>query len=483
MRKLNYTITTLEPLIITSHSDDPNMYETLQYIRGTVIQGLAAQLYLRKHKNADKAFNRLIIKGGCIFTNAFPVSENCKFFPAPFSLVKEKYNEGKVHNLLFNEIDVQTKGISNLVSIQEEKIKLLTLRKEVRLHNEIDDLKRTTSNGILFNYQSVPPGVVFEGQISINGTDEDFKLIKGLFSHGEFRIGRSSTAEYGLVRFEWIDDFVSEENIEESKNDAVEVIGSQAILTLISDTIVFNENGFSCLSLDSLSSYLKDATVLKSVSRRSRIEGFLNVWKLRKPSENVFAAGSSFLLNKMPANVKELQVNGIGERTQEGYGQVVITSVRDVYDEMKAEKFEWVNIKQETGGLPILTQSILKVSRLNRKKAGLIGQALKDANTTSRAPKNHLISKLKVLSQEPDTFSDNLRLLRDTAQTQLKAAYIGNQTLLQFLNKRIEKFDEICFLQEQVDENFIDFSDNATELKQIYFENYFNQLRRNKNKK
>lgn len=483
MRKLNYTITTLEPLIITSHSDDPNMYETLQYIRGTVIQGLTAQQYLRKNKNADATFTRLIIKGDCVFSNAFPVHGNNTFQPAPFSLVKEKYDEVKVHNLLLKETDVQTKGIFNLVAIQGEEIKLLSLRKEVRLHNEIDDIKRTTSDGILFNYQSVPAGIVFKGQIAINGSDTDIVLIRELFSEGEYRIGRSSTAEYGLVRFEWVEETVVEESIEKSMKDAEVGSGSQAILTLISDTIVYNENGFSSLSKDNLSSYLKDAVVIKSISRRSRIEGFLNVWKLRKPSENVFAAGSSFLLNKMPANVTELQDSGLGERTQEGYGQVILTSVRNVKEEMEVKKFEWDNINQENEGLPSLTEKILEFSRLNRKKSLLIGQAIKDANLTKKAPKNHLISKLKILSQDPEAFSRNLKLLRDTAQAQLKAAYIENQTLLQFLNQRIEKFEEICLLQEIIQGIPIDFTKNVNELKQVYFENYFNQLRRNKNKK
>ncbi len=483
MRTLNYTITTLEPLIITSHSDDPNMYETLQYIRGTVIQGLAAQQYLRNYP-ADDDFTRLIIKGGCVFTNAFPVHGNYAFQPAPFALVKEKYDEGKVHNMLLIEPDMQTKGISNMVAIQVNELKILTLRKEVRLHNEIDDTRRTTSEGVLFNYQSVPAGIVFKGQIVVKGSDNDLKIIKELFSKGEYRIGRSSTAEYGLVRFEWLEDTVTEDSIDKITKDSSGVDSdSKAILTLLSDTIVFNVNGFSSLSINDLSSYLTEAGVIKAISRKARIEGFLNIWKLRKPSENVFAAGSSFLLDKMPANVKELQESGLGERTQEGYGQVIFASANDLNPELKAMKFKWDNINQNPEEIPSLTRKILKFSRLNRKKSLLIGQAIKDANSTKKAPKNHLVSKLKILSQDPETFSRNLKLLRETAQGQLKTAFIGNKTLLQFLNQRIEKFDEICPLKETVEETYIDFSNNVNELKQVYFENYFNQLRRNNNKK
>lgn len=483
MRKLNYRITTLEPLIITSHSDDPNMYETLQYIRGTVIQGLAAQQYLRNH-GADDTFTRLIIKGDCIFTNAFPAQGDSTFQPAPFSLVREKYNEDKVHNLLLKETDLQTKGISNLVAIQGKEIKLLSLRKELRLHNEIDDNKRITSTGILFNYQSVPAGIIFKGQIAIKGSDEDFILIQKLFSESEYRIGRSSTAEYGLVRFEWVEDMAVENNSKTTKDDSEGVdFGSQAILTLVSDTIIFNENGFSSLSVNDLSNYLTGAGIIKAISRRARIEGFLNIWKLRKPSENVFAAGSSFLLDKMPANAKELQNSGLGERTQEGYGQAFFTNAKDLKPELMAKKFELNDINQNPNDIPSLTREILKFSRLNRKKSGLIGQALKDANSTFKAPKNHLVSKLKILSQDPESFIGNLKLLRDTAQGQLKSSYIGNQTLLQFLNHRIEEFDEICPLQERIQEILVDFSDNINELRQVYFENYFNQLRRNNNKK
>ncbi len=83
MKKLHYTITTLEPLIITQHSDDPNMYETLQYIRGTVIQGVFAQNYIKANNGiADDLFTQLIVSGDCIFENAFPTANNNLYTPS-----------------------------------------------------------------------------------------------------------------------------------------------------------------------------------------------------------------------------------------------------------------------------------------------------------------------------------------------------------------------------------------------------------------
>lgn len=484
MKKLSYRITTLEPLIITSHSDDPNMYETLQYIRGSVIQGLAAQQYLRKYKCADAIFNRMIIKGGCIFANAYPSCRGLKFHPAPFSLVKEKYSEKNVHNLLLTETDNQTKGISNLAAIKGNEIAFITFRKEVRLHNEIDDQRRTTREGILFNYQSIPAGIVFHGHIVIQGEDSDIALIRGLFTAGEYRIGRSSTAEYGLVRFEWMDE--TEKNIEFlNSSDLLSEVdpNEQIILTLLSDTIVFNQYGYSSVTLNDLSKYINGAEVIKAVARKERIEGFLNIWKLRKPSESVFAAGSSFLLSRTPENLYELETSGLGERTQEGYGQVIFTKISESLARLKAAKVEAGNIDTDFTELPPLTLKILTTARLTRRKSRLIGQSISDAESTHKPPSNHLIGKLKVFSQNPDTFSSNLKLLRETALSQLRSAYIGNQTLLHFLNDRIENFEKICPYQEDAGGVLLIFLDFKNELIKFYFESYFNQLRRERNKR
>lgn len=467
MKKIHYSITTLEPLIITQHSDDPNMYETLQYIRGTVIQGVFAQRYLKKGK-ADTEFTRLIVSGDCIFSNAFPVENGKTYFPAPMALVREKYNSEKIHNLLESITEEQTKGISSLISISDNELTPLLIKKEIRLHNEIDGKTRTAKDGKLFNYQSLQAGMVFEGYISLR-KEKDEDRIKKLIIDGEtIRIGRSSTSEYGKARFEWSNNIVTE------KPQAT----GNAIMTLLSDTIVFNEYGFSSPTVEDMNVYLSDSKIEKSISRKARIEGFLNVWKLRKPSENVFAAGSSFLLDKLPSNAEELTSFGLGERTHEGYGQVSFSMLSPSAISIKYIEKEEIELPKPDE-MPELTNEIRNSIFFNRAKEQVINKALENADKTEpKITSNHLLGRLKDIACSPDKLGGFLKDPRPTAKGHLEKAYLGKKNLVEHFNEVLSKEYPLYTPKEG-----IEFGEKRLDqLKILYFEQYLNQLRRLNNK-
>ncbi|HPP34489.1 MAG TPA: hypothetical protein PLU62_11180 [Ignavibacteriales bacterium] len=56
--------------------------------------------------------------------------------------------------------------------------------------------------------------------------------------------------------------------------------------------------------------------------RTDTIVNSIAIWKMKKPSEIIIKAGSCLLLNKLPANYKELEDKGIRERLNEGFGKV-----------------------------------------------------------------------------------------------------------------------------------------------------------------
>ncbi len=276
-------------------------------------------------------------------------------------MVREKLDQDKAHNLLAGTTDELTKGISSLVLIDGREIYPLTIRKEIRLHNEIDDEKRTTKDGILFNYQSLPAGLMFKGSIIVKNDDNEAEIKKIIPDETHLRIGRSATSEYGKVCFNWI----------EYENEVLLPHTGEVIMTMLSDTIIYNVMGFSSLDCTDLNQYINGISITNSISRKSRIEGFLNVWKLRKPSENVFAAGSSFLLNKMPDNVENLLNLGLGERTHEGYGQVSFSLLDSAISELNYNEWKETTLA-EPGEKPKLTNDILNFVYLNRVRESVI---------------------------------------------------------------------------------------------------------------
>lgn len=463
---MQFSITTLEPLIISQNSDDPNMCETLQYIRGTVIQGIFAQKCLTNNI-IGKEFTRLIVSGDCIFSNAFPIENRKIYFPAPCALAIEKYDDKKIHNLLLKKINEQTKGISSLVHIKSNKVSPLTIRKEIRLHNQINDNTRISEDGKIFNYQSLPPGIVFTGTLTVKQDLDENTFKEVMKDNTILRMGRSATSEYGKVRFEWTPCI----------EDVMQPKEGQVIMTLLSETIVYNNNGFSSISQIDLNQYLENSTIEQSISRKSRIEGFINVWKLRKPSENVFSAGSSFLLNKIPSNSEYLINYGLGERTHEGYGQVSFSFLNATIDMM--ECLEWKgNELIEQSDIPTISKNILNFICLKRAKEKVLTKALEDAEKTIPTIKsNHLIGKINEMAHNLETFTSNLDILRKPAKDHLTKSYLGNQTILDHI-KDISTGKIKLHTPET--NSFLNM--HESELKKLYFEQYFNQLRR-KNKK
>jgi CRISPR-associated protein Csx10 len=476
MKKLYYTITTKEPLIITQHSDDPNMYETLQYIRGTVIQGLFAQKYIEKNELADTEFTRLIITGDCKFLNAYPFINGKLFVPAPLSIAKEKYNTNIVHNLLLSETEEQTHGLKSLVNIEGEVITTLIIPQAIHLHNAIDNKTRISKKGFIFNYQSLPVGIIFKGCITLRN-DADENIIRALINNkSEIRIGRSATAEYGNASFNWDEDKKTE------KIDDKKTKQGNVIMTLLSDTIIYDKNGLSSLNQIDLKKYITGTEIVKYISKKSRIEGFLNIWKLRKPSENVLAAGSSYMLDKLPDNEEELLNFGLGERTQEGFGQISFTLQNVNQQHFSYNEINFDEISSPPKIMPELSKAILQTVYYNRSKAKIIRAALNDAESTINQPNNHLLEKLKGFSLNLNSFRDNIDKLREPAERQLKKCHIGNQILKEHLDYRSSNIESVESLTQNIENTVIDLTQFKTRLTQLYFEQYFNQLRR-KNKK
>jgi len=487
-QKLVYKITTLEPLIITQHSDDPNMYETLQYIRGTVIQGVFAQNYLKSNK-ADSVFTRLIVKGDTVFSNAYPFYENNSFFPAPLSIVREKYAQKKAHNLLLKSIEEQTSGISSLVNIKETKIQALTIPQEIRLHNKINNQTRVSDDGKLFNYQSLPAGMVFKGHIFVNN-QADIKIINSLIKSGsELRIGRSALSEYGKVLFEWITEDES----------CIKDNSKPVIMRLLSDTIIYNKFGFSSLNYQDINNYLKGEvkihherevnvdkknklTIPNIVSKKSRIEGFLNVWKLRKPSENVFASGSCFWLDKLPDNAEDLENKGLGERTVEGYGEVLFSTVEKSGGEMEyLDSLLFIERMDTPDIIPLIASDVIESISYNQVKSIIEGKALSDADKTLKIPNNHLLGKLRGMAANPEAFIRNLDDLKEPARKQLRNSHLeGGDSLYEHIKENNNYVNEIIS-KIPVDRDYL--KSKISLLQQAYLEQYFIQLRRKNNRK
>jgi CRISPR-associated protein Csx10 len=292
------------------------MTRTFDFIPGSSILGWCAYQYLRQIGVADKEFMRLFVHGGLIFENLYISDEKREYLPSPLSLKHPKYKHNPVINSLISPCEDHY-SLKHYCSIDGPSVQAIQVETSISFHHDRSYQTGITTEGAVFSYESINRGQDFSGKIL--GTEADLQSVVKWLNPGIIRLGKSKTAQYGEAR-------VSTSGIEpiEKMKDPVGFVS----MTLISDTIIQNELGFSTLSIPVLQNKLNiDVTSAQIAS--NRIEGILNIWHTRKPSENTFSAGTTFKLKRLPVNWQTMESDGIGERRHEGFGRVKFNIVTE----------------------------------------------------------------------------------------------------------------------------------------------------------
>ena len=347
MQKLTYRITTESPILFALNVGDTNMVSTREYIPGSVIMGLFANEHIRKNNltnaHTDDAFYRWFLTGAIRFTNASIVTyinhSEKMTTPLPLSIQEEKGDENTLYDLLYanDDFDKQRNAKQGFGRILGADIYQQPIQKTLNFHHQRDYETGTVKKGMIFNYESIDAHQTFEGHILGDGNELN-KLLDYFKEEPVVRIGRSKNAQYGRVRFIMVSRSPEEFTPE---IDGLKP-GCRAVsLTLLSNTILYNEYGYSTVEVRELEKLFQKelgdgVTIKKPFVRTDEVENFVSVWRLRRPAEVCFSAGSCFLLNGITnehqQKLLEIQKNGIGERRGEGFGRVVFGWQSDKYE-------------------------------------------------------------------------------------------------------------------------------------------------------
>ncbi len=447
MQAIRYRITSLSPLLFASNTGDPNMVATLDYIPGTSLRGMFANEYIkRKHLGAeahkDDTFYRWFLKGELKITNAYIVQYDngrvYRLLPIPISIQREKGDEGTAYDLLLQdeELGIPTVGITGYGRLDGDLLYKKEVKKSLNFHHARDRVRGVAKMGLIFNYESIDEGQTFEGYII--GKSEDLKVFNAIISDGIYHIGRSRNNQYGKIRFEIVNkepvEFHSEINLEEDSEDDI-------ILTFLSDTIIYNEHGYSTTDIRDLEKEL-NCKIKRAFIKQSEEEGFISVWKLKTPSEVSFKAGSCFLLeNPDIKRLKELQKTGIGMKTHEGFGRFVFywqgstrLKLIKAKDEIKVSKPQ----RELTEDLKKLLQNILK--EYIKKQIQI--KAIKEAGDFNKLPSKSLLAKIES-SVRDKSFKNLMINLKRTARDKLERCRNKDKDLYEYLTEFSIQDEEI----------------------------------------
>lgn len=531
-KRIRLAIRLKSPVLMTDVPGDQNLVETKLYLTGSSIMGIFANKYIEKKNGiADDFFYKSFLCGGLTFTDAFKEIDdgNGGSVPAyilPLSVQKKKHDESGDCVEYFIEPEESEKqendGMKNKFrpvggfgNINNGSVRTVRVGSGISFHGAINNGKRDND---IFNYEWIAP---FQSFISyVVGSEGYLKVFLDFVNEicqpsagSEKRtlnvyIGRSRTAEYGRIEIV-ISDM---ENIPATASSGGD--NELCIMTLLSDTIIYNEDGFSTTDVDDLKKAIGPKVEIKeSAIRKSAVENFIGKWSARKPMENVFLAGSSFLIrcDTLPENYKDMEIYGIGERTNEGFGRVFFNlNARRKLTKKESGRCSAIDIHKTVTGT---AKKIIERRIIDSIKDQLAADAIEQANKADngRVISGSLSSKLREFARgmkEINDFNDKLGKLRETAKRKLDDASTENVSMHDFLRK----FGNENHIKDKVN-NVLESSgikdfigkinsaagaggnsaavtsmggfltkDNLIKFQRIYLRNFFTQLKR-KNKK
>jgi len=337
--QLKYQIITKAPVLLTRIVGNTNILNTNRHITGSAIRGMLAKYFLKNQNlnkemaHTDPDFFRWFLGGDLIFTNGYlTISDDEKLLvchPSPLSIEKEKYGDDSVFfdSLFVNADESDTIKVGDYCWIESGLLYIDNAKTLLNFHHARDRKSNTPKEGDFFNYEAILPEQKFTGMI-IGSKEHLEEFYNRLGKQFTAYLGRSRNAQYGRVEFTFLNNgpelFLVE--LDNVPNEDTELSIGETSLTLLSDTIIYDQYGNPTTDLNLLEKYL-NAKILKAFVKTSSVENFISVWKLRRPSEVCFSAGSCFLVkvdDKNKDHLLKLQREGLGERCNEGFGRIVL---------------------------------------------------------------------------------------------------------------------------------------------------------------
>lgn len=327
--KISYTIRLKSALICKSPQG--NQAVTEDYISGSKILGMIAGKLKEKYQELISGENELIISNGYIMNG----EKHC--VPAAASLQKEKDqsydDEGKLllkDMLLADLSEISGKQMTPAnIAYTDADGTVMEVTSEISYHHQRPQDKSTgratgKDGSTFYQLAAISPGQSFRGYIYADKKQAG-QIIDAVNEMGEVRMGYGRSSEFGAVNFTL--DAV-EEIREEHK------ILKDAILTLGSDVLLYNEAGMLTTDITDLEKELRkmagtqDLRLENPYIRFTTIGGYNVTWHRRKPVFHALGKGSTFRIHSEEGfDIGKLQGRFAGERVTEGYGELLLKEI------------------------------------------------------------------------------------------------------------------------------------------------------------
>lgn len=340
-----FSIVNLEDVKMGTSGAQYDAEYALSYIAGSSIRGAYINKYMKKYKLKDieGKHKEKLLKGQLKFLNAYLEvdKERTKPFPLCFYAEKDKLKNFKDGVNVLNAFEQETKLMIRKESydrvklhefcIYDDEYEGVKIKKSMNLHITTQKEKRN-----LFRYEALTKGQKFQG--IIEAEDEEIaKECKEILKDSIFYFGGSKGSGYGKckitsVKIEDYNPEIKDFNVEDFDKGKIYILALSNIISIDE----FGRN-ISYIDKDYLEDKLniKDVKLNKSIIETVAISGYNNKWMCRTPKIHGIKQGSVFeytFKGKLDnEKTMKLMDEGIGDRTEEGYGRILILNHIDGY--------------------------------------------------------------------------------------------------------------------------------------------------------
>lgn len=356
--QIHYTIRLKSSMICKSAQG--NQAVTEDYIAGSKVLGLIAGAL------KPEGYEKLMAQGELIVSNAYITNGKERCVPGQISLQKvkdQRYDENgemRIKDMLLtdpSEIKGKQMTPANIRYMGQDGT-IADVETEISYHHQRPSDKsvgRATGldGSSFYQLAAISPNQSFQGYIYA-GKEQAHEIIKAMEAMGEVRMGYGRSSEFGAVDF-------TLDSIEEVKEEHKTV--KKAILTLGSDTLLYNEQGMLSTDIKVLEKELRrmagteELHLEKPYIQFSPVGGYNVTWQRRKPAAHALAKGSCFLLSSDEGiDIGLLNEKFAGERVFEGYGELLLKESGKTSD-VTVKKPQ---VSKDMEGLPEDNSGILK---------------------------------------------------------------------------------------------------------------------------
>ena len=324
MKTYEFRCRLLSDLVLTSSAATESHSSSLNYIPGSKFLGIVSRsLYqMNDEKSTIDIFHNGIVR----FGDAHPMVKEKRLYPSPANFYYKK-GEGLSDSIFLHHNlnkSVQEKLRSENVQlkqsrtgyIQPELKRQLTIKQNYRLKSAYDNNTRKSKDSQMFGYFSLAGETEWVFLVEDNSGFYLDKIKKAL--EGKKRIGRSKSAEYGLVEISFL------KEIDKTKET---ILSGRTIIYAQSNLCFVNQYGETTAqpSPQQLAGEVDCDILWKQSQVRSRKYQSWNGKRNCKDSDRVIIEkGSVFVLHLNKPISSSFYDAGIGSYKSEGFGSVLI---------------------------------------------------------------------------------------------------------------------------------------------------------------